>query len=210
MIRECITAMYKNFYMAHWVDEAWHESPMMEVGEKIEELVAKCKTQCRSIRVRRLDVASGELHVTYCYISKGDSISYYRYQKELNSNKEIELKNVAPVSDDEAKMMLERLTKHFNCQVMPVNKYCDALRVWANCILDLYEETLSGHKQGSDYCEYLYRIITDIEKSNLLWRLIYNGEELRTEKCPKHEGRWSGYSFEGCVYGCGETGWLPN
>lgn len=32
-------------------------------------------------------------------------------------------------------------------------------------------------------------------KSNLLYRLIYLGEPLRTEKCPIHKGQWSGCRF---------------
>ncbi len=32
-------------------------------------------------------------------------------------------------------------------------------------------------------------------KSNLLYRLIYLGERLRTEKCPVHDGHWVGCAF---------------
>lgn len=51
-----------------------------------------------------------------------------------------------------------------------------------------------------------------IRKSALLDRLLYVGEALRTEMCPKHKGTWSGVAWsenEGCEHGCGLTGWLP-
>lgn len=46
-----------------------------------------------------------------------------------------------------------------------------------------------------------------IEKSNLLYRLLYLGESLRIAPCPQHKGHWSG-DFGSCLYGCGMTGWL--
>jgi hypothetical protein len=58
-----------------------------------------------------------------------------------------------------------------------------------------------------------------IAKSNLLYRLLYLGERLRTEPCPRHRGVWSGYKdsapFCDCQYlesgtvGFDVTGWLP-
>lgn len=65
-----------------------------------------------------------------------------------------------------------------------------------------------------------------VRKSCLLSRLIYVGEPLRTRKCPRHEGRWSGIPWPGakcthgpdckcasgceCIAPCGcATGWLP-
>lgn len=50
-----------------------------------------------------------------------------------------------------------------------------------------------------------------IGKSNLLWRLLYGNESLRTEPCPVHEGKW--FTIPGldeCPHGCEGTGWLPN
>jgi hypothetical protein len=51
----------------------------------------------------------------------------------------------------------------------------------------------------------------DIHKSDLLYRLIYCGEKLRTEQCPEHKGEWSGLEHPDhrCPHGCGLTGWLP-
>jgi hypothetical protein len=105
------------------------------------------------------------------------------------------------MSDTEAAAMLEELQKYFKEPVMPVSRYCDALQTWGQAIVDRdgYEAELPAAING---------VFLAIRKSNLLARLIYGGEELRTRKCPEHEGRWSGIGI--CRHGCGETGWLPN
>lgn len=46
-----------------------------------------------------------------------------------------------------------------------------------------------------------------IQKSNLLARVLYGGQPVRTEMCPEHKGKWSG--IDCCPHGCDETGWLP-
>ena len=82
--------------------------------------------------------------------------------------------------------------------------YCNQLHKWAGIV--------SEHDENF---ENMYRQLSiRIEKSCLLDRLIYCGEELRKEPCPKHKGRWSGIYFNEeceCVGSCGcLTGWLPN
>jgi len=64
-------------------------------------------------------------------------------------------------------------------------------------------------------------VFMQIQKSNLLARLIYCGETLRTERCPAHQGFWSGCDFgpDGSECACQKmqkggfdsnvTGWLP-
>lgn len=54
-----------------------------------------------------------------------------------------------------------------------------------------------------------------IDHSDLLCRLLYGGEALRTIRCPEHLGRWSGVEMPAhwphtnrCPHGCGLTGWL--
>lgn len=55
----------------------------------------------------------------------------------------------------------------------------------------------------------LMTVRMDASKSNLLARMIYNGEPLRSVKCPTHEGRWDGQAMlNGCKHGCHGTGWL--
>lgn len=119
------------------------------------------------------------------------------------------------LTNEEAEAMLKRLTKHFREPVLPMRRYCDGLRTWADCIGELntpgrsfgHEYVEEDHKFGADYAGHLRDILRDISKSNLLARILYGGEKLRTRPCPEHKGRWSGIMT--CPYGCGETGWLP-
>jgi hypothetical protein len=73
-----------------------------------------------------------------------------------------------------------------------IERICDRMRNWARDKDDVSHLALS------------------IEKSCLLDRLIYGGEPLRTERCPKHKGRWSGCVPDPCPicsYGSNVTGW---
>lgn len=132
------------------------------------------------------------------------------------------------LQEDEVKALLSKLQDHFGEPVMPVSQYCKALRTWARCIEELNEPKrdpycevhhfLEGdgrctcattHAHGRDYAKHLHRILIDISKSNLLYRLLYAGESLRTQKCPEHKGQWSGLpSLVNCPHGCDGTGWL--
>lgn len=56
-------------------------------------------------------------------------------------------------------------------------------------------------------CEQIDYVFLQIQKSSLLARLLYDGQPLRTEPCPKHQGTWSGIGP--CRHGCGSVGWLP-
>lgn len=113
------------------------------------------------------------------------------------------------LTEEQAQEMLVKLTKHYNQPVLPISKYCNAFRTWFDCMADAQIDT--DNKSTSEFFRYLG---VDISKSNLLYRLIYLGEELRTEKCPEHKGHWSGISFDNpCPHGCDVsdgniTGWL--
>lgn len=54
------------------------------------------------------------------------------------------------------------------------------------------------------------RTFLSIRKSNLLARLLYSGEKLRTVMCPEHKGKWSGieWSDNVCPHKCQLTGWV--
>lgn len=97
-----------------------------------------------------------------------------------------------------------------NEPLVSLSTFCNAMRTWFRCIQQGIEraeaEGRIGH--GADYADMLLRIETDISKSSLLARLLYDGEELRTRECPEHKGRWSGIGP--CRHGCGMTGWIPN
>lgn len=102
------------------------------------------------------------------------------------------------------KQVFDTLREFFGEPCLPVSKYCKSLETWAR---------LRGEKDP-EFVKTCREIIVDIHKSCLLDRLIYVGEEVRTEKCPKHKGEWNGKSFNGdceCAAVCGcVTGWLPN
>ena len=121
------------------------------------------------------------------------------------------------LTQKEVDEMLEKLKTHFDEPVLPMSKFCDAISNWFRCIIrNNTDPELVGksadYRQGNAYYKYLSNIEIDIRKSNLLARLLYDGEELRTEICPNHKGHWDGQAqlFYGCIYGCGGTGWLPN
>lgn len=135
------------------------------------------------------------------------------------------------MTNDEVNKLLKQLTAHFGEPVMPVSKYCKALETWANIMCE--RDKFADDKSYYRYINQINDIRLSIYKSNLLWRLIYCGEELRTEKCPEHKGHWVGPSAiwnkfkmnergdfirdeNGDVVlmddycGCDGTGWLPN
>jgi hypothetical protein len=124
------------------------------------------------------------------------------------------------LTDEEALAMLKRLTRHFNEPVKPLSKFCTAMRAWFEAVRHNNEdptmlETQHGQTEpeyqfGSAYFKQLGHINTDIAKSYLLARLMYEDEPLRTEKCPVHKGHWDGQTQlrYGCTYGCDGSGWL--
>ena len=125
------------------------------------------------------------------------------------------------MTEEEAAAMLVKLREHYNEPVMPMSKYCKALRTWAECIEEnnTNPELARGSRyddwaQGKKYYKTIGHTMMDISKSALLWRLLYNGEELRTKMCPEHKGHldtnmWCG-GCEPCEHGCEGTGWLKN
>lgn len=206
--------MYKGFYVEFWSDDNWwHDTKIILHGSDVEKLVKSCRERGESVRVRRMDTETEQLDITYCYVSDQDRDAHSKYTKQKMDKRIAENKKLAaiePLTDEQVDEMLARLTNHFGCPVRPVNKYCEALSEWAHQIRKINEEAgENSDKQGRRYYQHLRKIMMDIRKSNLLWRLIYADEKLRTEPCPIHKGKWGGCSFEGCIYGCGETGWLP-
>ena len=121
---------------------------------------------------------------------------------------------------EEANALLKKLTKHFKEPVLPMSRFCGAIRTWFEAIRHnntdpAMLETEHGtnkpeYQTGHSYFEHLSHINLDISKSFLLARLLYEGEPLRTEKCPHHKGHWDGQAqiIRGCTYGCDGSGWL--
>lgn len=112
------------------------------------------------------------------------------------------------LSDEELRELHAKLHAHYGEPVLPIKKFCDAFRTWRSVMLvrsvSMPADEVPGFLRG--------QVPNDLEraivKSNLLYRMLYLGEELRKEKCPKHNGVWSGIGP--CYHGCSSTGWLPN
>jgi hypothetical protein len=127
--------------------------------------------------------------------------------------------------DDETRLHYEaELRKHYGDVIVPLNRVCNAIFEWLRVI---HEEHLETEDDGSRD-EALHAIAKAVDliggstlsvsimarKSNLLARLIYANQKVRTKKCPEHKGHWSGYYSisEGpceCCDGLDITGWLP-
>jgi hypothetical protein len=82
-----------------------------------------------------------------------------------------------------------------------VDTFCKAAREWRNAIDDAGDSRVGVSVADIDN---VFRAIT---KSNLLWRLIYGEREVRTERCEKHGGHWSGLPSEPEHDCCDLTGW---
>jgi len=139
--------------------------------------------------------------------------------------------NEKKLSDEEAKEMLKRLSEHFGEPVMPAGQYCAALNLWAAALRGKVERLEAAmrepghsasdeHKHCKEFANMVGHVFMQIYKSNLLHRLIYQGESLRTEMCPIHKGVWSGcvppdenpcacQKTQSGGTGSNVTGWLP-
>lgn len=115
---------------------------------------------------------------------------------------------MSDLTREEAEAMLVRLTAHYKEPVMPIGRYCLALKMWQGALRDVAKSDSLGTLSKSVDHAFLA-----IRKSNLLFRTLYLGQAMRTTKCPKHDGRWSGCTAEPCPHGCSVgmnvTGWLP-
>lgn len=106
--------------------------------------------------------------------------------------------------------------------VMPVTFFCNFLKDWHRLSLESCpegetEEEKKEFDRRKERYDEIRLIFIDIQKSNLLWRLIYAGEPVRTTPCPVHKGRWSGCNPPeetgcngACIFEGNVTGWLPN
>lgn len=102
------------------------------------------------------------------------------------------------LTDEQATEMLATLSKHYKEPVRPVSEYCNAFREWHKACKQRLDEPFTGDWERNNWEEIvkaLDRVYIPIVKSNYLWRLIYGDQQVRTEKCPKHKGRWSGYAL---------------
>ena len=105
--------------------------------------------------------------------------------------------------------LLKDLSDHFKEPVMPIGRYCDALRTWQRVNVE------SGNPDRKRITDATSIVFLAIAKSNLLARLLYDNEPLRTEKCPIHKGVWSGCTWGDsacphCMSGANVTGWIAD
>lgn len=111
--------------------------------------------------------------------------------------------------DEHAEKMLAELAAYFGEPVMPITRYCQALRTW-HVAIDA--GAARGDKQLQHIAEAASVVRLAVAKSNLLARLLYDGEKWREKPCPVHLGRWSGCTWgdnecEHCMSGANVTGW---
>ncbi len=89
-------------------------------------------------------------------------------------------------------------------------KTIQAWENWQKAKASPYYESLNQSEQDAWRVDSVFLMIS---KSNLLHRLLYMGEPLRSKPCPEHKGTWSGCAWEnlpcGCQSGANVTGWLP-
>ena len=105
------------------------------------------------------------------------------------------------MNEAEAQEMIKALALHYGEPVMPVSRYCRKIEQFVR---------LSKDNRTPEHQAVLLSELLQVTKSNFLARLLYGNEEPRTEKCPEHDGHWSGCYPTDCEHGCGYTGWLPN
>jgi hypothetical protein len=135
------------------------------------------------------------------------------WRKEVNRLRALILPDASQVD-----RMTEALTLHHKVRVAPITDYCQAFFDWHKAIADALQdpEVSDMHKDSlRPIKEALDALYIPVMKSNYLARRIYGGEEHRTEKCPVHNGHWSGMYWPGtpdadcpCADTGTTTGWI--
>lgn len=128
---------------------------------------------------------------------------------------------------DTVESRTQGLELHYKCVVRPVTEYCEAFYDWLKALEVAHkewdekpEESKQWHSPPPLYNskEHIGFVLMAIGKSDYLRRRIYAKEPHRTEKCPVHQGKWSGIRWpteppmEGCL--CQDpdgnvSGWIP-
>lgn len=122
------------------------------------------------------------------------------------------MKNHVISNNEEAQELIKRLQEYYHEPVLPLSSFCRAMSVWRDCIVknNTDPNLLRQENQGGRYFNFLDELYVDIRKSNLLARLLYAKEPLRSRMCPIHKGHYDGNAmfFEKCPHLCDGTGWL--
>jgi len=116
-------------------------------------------------------------------------------------------------NDEEAQELLKRLEQYYGQPVLPLGSFCRAMKAWMDCIVKNNTDPAllqAWDNHGNRYFSFLGQLYIDVRKSNLLGRLLYAKEPLRTRMCPSHKGHYNGDAmfFNKCSHLCDGTGWL--
>jgi hypothetical protein len=97
------------------------------------------------------------------------------------------------LSSDE---LVAELSRRHRKPVMAVEKYCEAMNIWWRVFMEKFHKQYKADKARGGTgtsdglsMESLRWVHLSIRKSNLLYRLIYLGEKLRTRPCTTPHGR---------------------
>lgn len=135
-----------------------------------------------------------------------------RLNEEIREERDAILARWTP---EEAEALMLDLGQYFGEPVRRVRQYCEAFRTWQRAIEVAAETETDPHTKQSlqAMADDIHRTSLHVSKSNLLARLIYSGEALRTQPCPIHKGHWSGCAMGAgacphCMSGFNITGWV--
>ena len=114
--------------------------------------------------------------------------------------------------DETAARRLAELATYYGQPVMPVEDFCARVDAFVKAVREQAEDPDASHEVKAKAKAFEgYEL--DVGKSNLLFRLLYLGEKVRTRPCPVHKGQWSGCVWQEnycqCMSGANVTGWLP-
>jgi hypothetical protein len=116
------------------------------------------------------------------------------------------------LTDEQRRFYTQELTKHYGEPVMPVSRYCDKISQYIKALSQCETGGALSQQQLEELKPHLLGFHLMTAKSNLLHRLLYLDEDLRTKKCPEHNGVWSGCDWPPCPHGCSSgnniTGWI--
>ena len=122
------------------------------------------------------------------------------------------MKNRTIRNEQEAQQLIAQLERYYREPVLPLSRFCSTMNAWRECIVkNNTDPALARYaNHGHQYYEFLEDVYMDIRKSNLLARLFFGKEPLRTRMCPIHKGHYDGNAmfFNKCPQLCDGTGWL--
>lgn len=148
-------------------------------------------------------------------LDAGELLNPHRLAFGIKIEPRIVIEPEAELTEEQAQGLLDILKRHYKQPVLPMSRFCEAITTWFRCIernaREWEKKGEPDRAHGHSFAKHLGDIERNIRKSNLLARLLYGGEKLRRERCPVHDGRWSGLEHPGarCPHGCGHTGWIP-